>query len=324
MPSVALVAVSVLYLFAPLLSTHYIDTHERENLYIRPFEYITELRAGFWQPMVCAHAILGAGTAFPVFYPPLSYYVAAILSLALKSQILGVNTSLFLSILLCAAGAYACGWSISRRPYLAAFAAVFAVTVSYRFVNVFVRGSLAESWGAAWFTVALFGLLEIAAGRRRGYWLAVGLAGAICSHTLLVPYFTLFSVLAFLPGFVRTRNLRALFECAGYGVLGLLLSAWYTVPLFSYLPGVWASDARYMAASPDHVIQERVEFSQLLASDPASWFGSSIAGPMDTMSFSLGIGYFVILVIVLMWIFQGRRTGDQQWLTAVWQSQWSA
>ncbi|MGI8904895.1 MAG: 6-pyruvoyl-tetrahydropterin synthase-related protein [Candidatus Sumerlaeaceae bacterium] len=300
----ALVLLAVLYLYGPQLSTHMAIMHESFAVYIRPQQYEEEMRLGFWQPMLLPDTIRGAGYAFPVFYPPFSYSLAALLGILFNERMLGLNTALFLSALVSALGTYACGYSLSRRPSIAALVSILSITVTYRFVNIYVRGALAESWGTAWYPVALYGALELLRIGRRGWWMAVGLAGALTSHTVVTMYFVTMLALVLLVSLLFRWRWRTAVALWVYALLGLALAAWYVVPQQAYLKDVWASDAVYMWAAPEKVIAHSIDFEQLFGAEPERWWGVSYQNPNDTMSFKLGFGYMVVFGAVVLALFR--------------------
>jgi hypothetical protein len=295
---------AIVFLYGSLLSQHALVTHERADLYLRVQQYADEFRHGFLQPQLFPDVMRGAGMAFPLFYPPLSYYLATLIHLLTGSAIVGINLSFFLSVVMSAVGVYLCAYSPTRRSSVAVFTSIFSICVTYRFVNIFVRGALAESWGTACYPFALYGMLEHLRFGRRGWYVALALAAAILSHAVVALYFvTLFARVAAVIA-AGERRWRRLATLALYAIAAVGLAAWYIIPQQAYLKSVLVSNAAGMGGDIPQVQSQKIEFWQLFDSDPSRWFGASVGGGQDGMCFALGFGYAITAVLFVGFVYR--------------------
>jgi hypothetical protein len=299
-PWLGLVTLMVFYLYGSLISGVFTITHEGFSLYVRIQQFLQELLAGYPQPMLFPDAVRHGGIAFPAFYPPVSYYVTAALAWTGKSVLLGVNVSLFLSVLASALACYACSVEISRRRAVALAATAIYVTVTYRFVDVYVRGALAESWSFVWYPLIVLGALRELHRRPYGWLLPVGIAGAVTTHTITAIYFLVMAGLLMCCVLAAGRQWRAIPRMALLCALGLGMGAWYLLPQQSLLKDVWASDRNFFWSSIENFERHRVLFAQLFHDDPDHWFGNSYGlDKIDEFCFNLGLGHLVALGVLV-------------------------
>jgi hypothetical protein len=306
---IAVVAAAVVYLFAALLEPTAFYSHENLFVYHRADQVAREFRAGHL-PQVFPDAVGGAGFAFPRFYPPLSLWLSAWMSMLVGDTSLGVNLTFLLSVLASGLAMYFCVVSILGDRWLAVAASLVYVSTPYRFVDVFVRGALAEAWTFAWYPIVVAGLWHAAARRTFKWYLPVGVAALLVSHNITALYFLGFCSLFCALAVVWHGWRGALLPVAALG-LGLGLGAWFLLPQQVYMRDVWVSDPAFMWADADHVQGHRVLPWQFFYSLPGRrWYGESY-GPdsTDHMSFELGVGQLAALVVVLLAVRRVRATG---------------
>lgn len=305
----------VLYLYGGLITSFPIQNHETPNLYYRIHQYVAEIASNGFPPSLFPDAMYGGGFAFPMFYPPLSYLIAAFLAAVCDSYYLAGNMALFLSVLV---SAYAAFWGFSQisRYSTALTASVLYVTIPYRFVDAMARGALAESWIFSWFPIIFCGGILLLKGEHRRGFVLLALASAclLLTHAVMAIYFLGICIIIFIITTVFGRRFAAL----GYAVAGLAFSAalcaWYILPQQMLWHTVKASNPELMSAVLEGVQSHNASFSQLFFTDSDRWLSSSNPGVVnDYMSFELGYANFVtafLLVLGGLWL--SYRTPDQQ------------
>jgi hypothetical protein len=301
LPSIAIITAATLFLYRSLIDRYGFNTHEHIDIYIRAQQIASQFLAGQIPPQVLPDAIFGGGHAFPQFYAPLSYWVSAALMLLTGDCMLGVNLSALISVLLSGLTIYFMVIVLTRDKLIAVAAAFIYISVPYRFVNIFVRGSLAESWTLVWYPLIFAGIWTVVKRRILPWYLPVGIGGLLLSHNLMPLYFApLCAILGILTlQWSGWRAASMLLLCAA---LGLGLSLWFILPSQYYLHNVWASKTDLMWATVDHVYEHRVLIEQFFFSDPKNWRGTSGAIGLDddSMSFELGMGQLFILPLVFI------------------------
>lgn len=312
------VAAAVTFLFSALLDTRGFWSHEKFYTYIRADQVAKELDAGHF-PQTFPDAVYGAGFAFPRFYPPVSLWLSAGLALAFDDAIFGTNIAFFLSVLASGLAMYFMVAMLARDRWLALGASLIYVSVPYRFVDVFVRGALAEAWTFVWYPIILAGLWRALTRRTLPWYLPAAVAALVLTHNITAVYFLGFCALFCALGLVWSGWRATLVAALGLA-LGLGLAAWFLVPQQYYLRSVWVGDSAYMWADAEHVHAHRVMPHQLFYSWPATWFGESHGpGYRDDMSFELGVGQLLVIplaVFVALGRARARGRRDRRLLIA--------
>lgn len=288
---------AVLFLFGSLVDRRGFLTHELVFPYMRTQQYAAELASGHY-PQAFPDAAFGHGTAFPRFYPPLPYAVSLALSAALGDYMLGGNLAFLLSVLCSALAMYFMAWTVAGDRWLALAAALVYVSAPYRFVDVFVRGALAESWGFVWYPLIVAGSWRCLRGRHEGWFpwfLPLAVAGALLTHTVTLVYFLPLCGALCAMGFY-TAGRRGAFGLALGGAIGVGLALFFLLPQQYYVSTVAVSDRALMGATVEDVERQRVMPHQLFESSADRWNGGSDPdGDDDRMSFALGVGTAVAL-----------------------------
>lgn len=305
---VLVVTAAVTFLYSDLLTSASFWSHEKFYVYMRADQVAKELEAGHY-PQAFPDAVYGAGFAFPRFYPPFSLWLSAGLTLLVGDAVLGSNLAFFLSVLASGLSMYLMVAALAREKLVAVAASLLYVSVPYRFVDVFVRGALAESWTFFWYPLVFLGLWRAITKRVFPWYLPVSVAGLVLTHNITAIYFLGFCALVAAVGFFWNGWRAAILPAVGLA-LGLGLSAWFLVPQQVYMKDVWVSDRSYMWADAEHVHEHRVIAPQFLFSAPDFWHGESQrSGYIDRMSFELGPGQLLVIPLAagFLWLFARQR-----------------
>ncbi len=292
--SLLVVACAVTWLFSPTLEPTCFTSHEGIYTYARTQQVAKELYAGRF-PQSFPDAVNGAGFAFPRYYPPFTLLLSAGLVFLAGSVTMAVNLTFFLSVLLSGFSMYGLVNGILHDRRVAIAASLLYVSLPYRFVDIYVRGALAEAWTFVWYPLIVLGLWRSMTRRSLPWYLPFAIAGLVLTHNITAVYFLAWcGVFTLLGMYVRGWKTGLLPALAV--VLGIALGLWFLIPQQVYLSAVWAGDPSFMWTNADHVREHAVQPSQLLYSSASSWFGESAAtGAPDHMSFELGIGQLLLV-----------------------------
>jgi len=234
---------------------------------------------------------LGYGYGYPIFnfYGPLPYYAGGFLyalgvaplaatKIMMALGFIGPATILFLLLY------NAVGWQG------AAVSALFFLFSPYHAVQGYVRGAVGEYWAINFWPLILFAVWRASSKSKRSLIPvvgAVGIAGAVLSHTLL-GFVTVLFVATGLMGYwiwnvARRIPLTGPMIITEMLLVGLGLSAFFWLPAFAEMgytnvAGQVSSTANYT----DHFVCFEQFWSSLWG------FGGSIPGCIDGMSFMLG------------------------------------
>ncbi|NCS98010.1 MAG: hypothetical protein GW762_05455 [Candidatus Pacebacteria bacterium] len=249
----------------------------------------------------------GFGFGMPLyeFYAPLPYYVGSFF----YSNGIPLVTSVKLLFLLCtigtALGAYQLGKSLFAHKAAGILVSAAYTLAPYRALNLFVRGALSEAWGMMALPWILYGIVESKSNKWRGFYATVfGSVILLLSHNLTAliaaPFIIFFAIGVLLADhFTKSGKsedfILRIGSLGGAAVLSLGLSAFYVFPAFlekSYTQIEATILSGYFDFSL-HFLYIRQFFS-------ANWgYGGSEWGPGDPISFYLGTGQLIAVVIAL-------------------------
>jgi hypothetical protein len=179
--------------------------------------------------------------------------------------------------------------------------AIFYAYAPYRFLDVYVRGSIGEAVSFIFVPLVFWMIYKLS---QRKNWLyvvigAFGYAGLVMSHNIMAMIFTpiLIAYLIFLTFSRRSFTLLLFYSFTL--VLGLGLSAFFWLPAF-YDKQFTILDKVTVAYFWEHF----PTLNQLIV--PFWGYGPSIPGPNDLASYQIGIAHIlvVLLTVVVIWKLQ--------------------
>lgn len=245
--------------------------------------------------------ILATGLGYPIFnyYGWFPYGLGAIPYLMGLAPVAAANAVYVLSGLLLGAGAWFLGREFGGRKGALVTWALFTYA-PYQFVNLYVRASLSEYFAGALAPWALWGIILTVrrAGRAGPLIATTALSLMIISHNITAfvfgPLVSVFALGLILAG-SRLNRPVAIRRVASVLVLAVVTSAHFWMPLIAGIRDVQIS--RVYQAEYSYSIH----FLYLHQFFARTWgFGSSCAGLPDGMSFQLGIGLLVVLLLAAL------------------------
>lgn len=255
---------------------------------------------------------LGYGYGYPIFnfYGPLPYYVGGTLYALGISGILATKIMFFIGIVGSGLAIY---FLLSRFVGTggALLGALLYLYAPYHAVQIYVRGAVGEFWILVFLPLILLGLFAQQAKltRKKGILIgAIGLAGAILSHTLLgyatVFFLGFFQLCYIVITYFRKRiHLSLISYHLSLLFLGLALSAFFWLPaVFEMGYTAVAGQIGPTANFDDHFVC----LSQLWNSP---WgFGGSAPGCVDGLSFKLGkLSIAFAAISIVLWYLKRKK-----------------
>ncbi len=298
--SVILVVILTLPGISDLFKPGYYSSHDGEGHIIRMDEFYHAFLDGQFPVRWSKRLYFGYGYPFFNFNYPSTYYFALPVMLAGFSATTAMKTETIVMYMLSALAMF----FYLRRKVSWQFAIVGAILYAYapyRLLNMYVRGSVAEST-AFLFPPLLLWTSELMAERKPKAILfaAVTLFLLGISHNisalLLFGFFFMYAI--FLS--IGQRSLRPFIYSTCAFVLGLMMAAFFFIPAlaekkYTFLDQTIAKDY------PDHFVY----VVQLVKS---GWgFGSSVAGMEDGLSFNIGWVQLAVVVIGSCWLLLQRK-----------------
>ena len=284
---IALIIVLTLIALWPFAKKGYFESHDGEWMVIRFSAFHQTLSAGQFPVRFVDR--LNDNYGYPVlnFLYPLPFYISEI------SKILGfdfVNSIKITFVLATLTSTLAMFWALSqlfeKRASLAG--SILYLFIPYRFVDLYVRGSLGESLAFAFIPLVAGSIFKISKGQMIYIpLLSVFLSLLILSHNVIAVLFLPFFFIASLILIKKSRLLILL-----PFLLSLLITAFFWFPAIYDLQFVKASQFKVSNIS-DHL----VGFSKLIV---PSWGYGPTPGGQNSLSVQLGI---VPIFIVISAIF---------------------
>lgn len=242
----------------------------------------------------------GYGYGMPAFefYAPLPYAVSGLFywlsgSLHFALIALWIIPSLF------------GGWGMNKllRNWWGSWSAVvgtLSLTLApYRAVDLYVRGAVSEVWGIMWFPWILYWLWQtIRKGDTRSLiLLSLSISGLALSHNLMTMIFLPVVVLAASGWIYAQKHWQTATYRAGLGIfLGICLSSFYLVP--ALVEKGYTQIEQRILSGYFHYSQHFLYIRQFFQEN---WgYGGSNWGPVDDLSFFLGFGQIVLLILLMI------------------------
>jgi hypothetical protein len=305
---VLLIVVLSLFVSQTYWMDHFPYTHDGENHLVRFVNYAAAIRDGQFPPRFAPYLFSGYG--FPVFHYnyPLANILALPFSLLRVSPEYIFRGQVLLALLLGASSV----WSlIYRSPWKQSrwFGMTLFLTSTYLVNLLIFRGNIGEIWAYCLFPLAVWGWSKLWQTNDRVYaWsLVPALVGLLLAHNLFS--LMLGGILVLLTGVVSVRQKQQKL----WGLIWLLsttLTTWFWVPAVAELGLV----VLRQDALANEATQHLLSWSQLIWSP---WqFGFSRPGPLDTLSFALGLPSWLVFVLAIslgfkiVWQVKSRR---QEW-----------
>jgi hypothetical protein len=211
----------------------------RYNL-LWPEQFAALFREGHLYPRWLPHAWGGLGNPTFYFYPPLFFWVTALIDAATFGALTPERfTPLATLVVLAVSGFTMQAWlrtKVSpRRALLGAFAYMIA---PYHLYDIYTRGALAEAAAYAGVPLIALALTRLRAGRTRAVpLLAIGYGALLLTHlpsALLVTVFLIVPYVVF-EAVDADRRVRFLVLALAGGLLGIGLAAIYLMPALGLL-----------------------------------------------------------------------------------------
>lgn len=282
-------------------------------------EMATALKDGHFPVRWSQNFGYGYGMPLFEFYAPLPYFVGALLYLIGVPLIISVKLLFLICTVFTTLGAFMLGARLYGRAGGILTAA--AITLApYRAVNLFIRGAVSESWAIMAMVWIVFFTFETIKKRKAAWFgLVISLTVLFLSHNLMTILFIPFGVVlalayAFFQGseskmplFSAKNVQQTLFSTlkvgAGY-LLAFGCAAFYLLPAF-FEKG-YTKVEQYITGGYFDFHLHFVYLRQFVT--PYWGYGGSEWGPNDGISFFLGIGQILGLLLFIVVIVKFLHT----------------
>lgn len=267
-------------------------TFHDETQIVNLYEYFVSFNHGQFPPRWASDVHFGYGSPLLAFNYQLPYYLGYPLYKVGFGLVHTFKLLMASSVLLGALGMYLLGLSLGA-PLIALTGSVIYTYLPYHALDVFVRGTLGESWAIAIFPFVILSLIKAI---KKPTILRIILAGVSIALLILAHQiafmFAMPVVFILLLSMSLESNLKNRFSTIIKSLFWALgLSAFYLLPLFL--------ERGYIQHSSPFNFYDHFPFiKQLIYS---KWgYGASVIGPYDGLSFQLGFVFIFLVLISLI------------------------
>lgn len=230
------------------------------------------------------------------FYGPLPYYIGALIHFFGFNFIWVAKLLFILSAILSALSMYILAKELFGKK-AGLLAAILYTYAPYRAVDIYVRGALSETWAFVFLPLIFYTSLKLSqkSNLKNSILLALSLAGLFLTHNVTALMFAPFLVLWWVYLIIWANNLKVIPYFAGSLLYSLSLSA------FFLLPALWERgfiQTKYLLVGYFNFRAHFVAYKQLFST---FWgYGSSLWGPVDELSFQVGVVNWLIIGISIV------------------------
>lgn len=230
------------------------------------------------------------------YYPPLPYYIGALIHRVGVQYIDSVKILFVAGYILSAATMYLLITTVLKSSWAGIVAAAVYTYIPYKAVEVYVRGALSEFWAQIFFPLILWSIYKLIKNGKTKYliWFALSVAALATTHSLMTMIFAPIAGFWAVYWLYRERW-NNLFKVIWGGLLGFGLSAFFLLPVaferqFVHLESVLSGYFDYRA----HFVSLNKLFLSM------EWGYGSSGFPNEKLNLSLGIVQWAIGMLAVI------------------------
>lgn len=229
---VVLILLFSLFACQKLLTDKFYTSHDGEGHVIRMVEFHEAIMDNQIPVRLAKHINNGLGYPFFNFNYPLIYYMGEAIHLSGASYVASFKILLFLSVFLGGVGMY---FFLKKHldGYGAMTGAIFYILVPYRFLNMYVRGNIAETTALALFPFFFLSIdLLFTSHKKRYAVFSIVFALLILSHNITAMLSLIFGTCYFLFRLAGTKQKVVMIKHTIFALFfSLLLTAFFWIPV---------------------------------------------------------------------------------------------
>jgi len=249
----------------------------------------------------------GLGYGYPLFnfYPPFPYILGELFHLMGFSFIESIKIVFILGFALAGLGMFL--WAkLFWGDWGGLVSSVFYIFVPYRALDGYVRGALGEFWGLTLFPY-LFLFLTLAVFKRKNFWwfffsltFCLLLLTHILSSVVVIPLLVIYFLFLITK---EKQKKKSIFIFLFSLLLAILMSAFFVLPMAveSRLTTIKTMTEGYFDFRAHFTTLNQLFLSRFWG------YGASLFGPVDDMSFQIGILHWLIPLVAIFFLFIKRK-----------------
>ena len=296
----------------PLLFKMGLQFDDGNFLYGKINGIIDGLRDGQFPVRIHPNTLKGYGYAAPYFYPELFLYPFAILRGIGYSLRFCVYLMFFCTNLATAAVSFICvkrvikGDGFKNSLFVSAVCSILYTFNSYRLIDIYARGAIAEAMAIVFLPLVVTGLYVILEENGSVAWLTLGLFGLVNTHILSCELVAVFAILlcivCFRKVFSKNSFVKLVMSCG----LTFLLSAYFIIP---FLHMSTTDSFKVYAENAYETSGSMLSLKDIFAINVVSTGGNANNNTFSDTRYSLGIVIVLMTIILyLIVVFRKKNT----------------
>ena len=275
----------------PLYYMRIRDSHDGALHLLRLLGTTNSLKIGQIPPLVAPYFCNGGGYAMNLFYNPLVTYIPLLIKLFTPTYGLALKIFAGLTIVLSGITMYQFAFSVTKKRFMALFAAIIYIVSPYKLGDVYRRFAIGEFAAFVFIPILFNGLYDLFNKEgKKHYLIAIGAIGLVLTHTLTAFYISIFSLVYVLVNYKKLKNKEVIKKLIINTIFIVLISMFFLIPMFEA-----KSKAEYTIFDSDIMSTNgRYVFSNTLTFD--QFFNDNVDRFEDTI-FSFGIPICILLLL---------------------------
>ena len=251
----------------PLLQTNIRNTHDGFIHLLRLIGTDDAVKMAQIPPIIAPEYCNGMGYAINLFYPALTCYLPLIIKIFTPTYTLALKIFGIICIILSGFTMYKFVNEVTKKKVVALFAAILYIVAPYKLANVYIRYAIGEFMAAVFIPLVFLGLYNLFnSDGKKHYYITIGAAGLILSHTVSTLYVAIFCAIYVLFFIKKLKEKEILKKCAINIVFIILISAMFVFPMLEA-----SSKAKYgimdndiMRTTNEFTSKNTLQFSQFI------------------------------------------------------------
>lgn len=283
---------SCIPIILPYFNPGFFPTHDGEWAVVRLGDMYRELRDLQFPPRFSGNLNFGYGYPLFNFAYPFPYYIGILFNVLGFGLVDSIKIIFALTVPVSATAMFLLSSKVWKDSYAGFLSALLYLYLPYRFVDLFVRGSIGESLAFALFPIILYSLISINNKINGKYYFvitALSYSALILTHNIMA---VLYTPVIFLFLLAFHENNKVTLTRATSVVIGLGLSAYF------WLPAIVEKQLIYLARIP--IADRNLYFVKFLDLIKPSWgYGT----PTASNPFTYQVGWPHILITLIAVIY---------------------
>lgn len=305
---IVIIVVLCLPAIAPFLKSGYFPTHDGEWAVVRLADMFRSLKDLQFPVRFSGNLNFGYGYPLFNFAYPLPYYLGVIVYSLGIGFVDSIKFLFATSVILSAVGMYFLSKEMWKNNIAGFISSLLYVYLPYRFVDLYVRGSLGESISFAIFPMLFLIILKLSKSRKKFSLIFLGgifYGSLIMTHNIMAVLFT--PLFIFFSLFIWNENERK--DLVTYFLVpisGLFFSAFFWIPALL--------EKKLILLSVVPIADRNLYFVNLQQLLFPSW-GYGPPTEKGGFSYQLGIAHLLVVLISLIIFFLIRRDRNLKKMT---------